>query len=344
MSPYTIKHWTDKGFSEEDAKYQISIRRIYNKNYWIHKFGEVSGPEEYYKFITKGTAGKKHSKKRKRNNKRCKEYWECRGFSEKEINKKISKIQKTFTLESCIKKFGKAEGEKKFLLRQEKWQKTLKNKSTEETIVMNSKKDSQSIEFFIKKYKKNWIKEFLDKKVGNKEVGNLIRKIILTFKTRDEFIKGFKELSPKFMILRRILPSKIIQKIFSINSEEVNDVFLEIIKTYGITDWNPELYGSSILYNGLKYKSAGEVEIAKFLNEKNIKFKYNKKYPNQSRYYYDFYLIDWDYYIEYAGMSGKSFYDVRIKNKRKMCLKFNFKCYISKNIQDVKNKIVDISK
>ncbi len=344
MSPYTIKHWTEKGFSEEDAKYQISIRRIYNKNYWIHRFGDVEGMQKYHEFITKGTKGKKHSLERKKNNKRCREYWEHRGYSGSEIDEKMSKIQRTFTLKSCVKKFGTVEGTKRFLSRQEKWQKSLQNKTKKELYYINLKKDSQSIEFFIKKYGEEWIKEFLDKKVGNGEVGNLIREIILKFKTRDAFISEFKNLSPKFMVLRKILASKIIQKVFNIHQDEINDVFLEILKTYGVKKWNPEQYGMSILYRQIYYKSAGEVEIAKFLYEKNIKFKYNKKYPNQTRYYYDFYLIDHDCYIEYTGMSGKSFYDKRIKNKREMCLKLGFKCYMSKNIPDIKNKILDILK
>ena len=57
-----------------------------------------------------------------------------------------------------------------------------------------------------------------------------------------------------------------------------------------------------------KVKSYGELEIANFLYENNIKYEYEKEYPVDTRtkdfsqYYPDFYLTDYDIYIEYFGI------------------------------------------
>ena len=342
MTPYTIKYWTDKGHSKEDAMYQISIRRIYNKNYWIHRFGEKIGMEKYYEFITKGTKGKKRDAEYRKTNRRCKEYWKNLGMSDSEAIDKISKIQSTFSLEKCLEKWGNVLGKKKFENRQKKWQHSMLDKSICEINKINKKKDSQSIDFFIRMYGNCWVEKFLDRKVGRGEIGNLIRKCVREFKTKKEFVYKFHEISPKFMVLRRILQSKIIQKIYSIPPDEINDTFLEMLKTYGVYEWKPAQFGQELEYDGIKYKSSGEVEIANFLNINKVRFEYNKKYPNQNRYYYDFFLTDFGYYIEYSGMSGKSFYDKRIENKRKMCLEYGFKCYISKDITRIKDKILNI--
>jgi G:T-mismatch repair DNA endonuclease (very short patch repair protein) len=59
-----------------------------------------------------------------------KKYWIKKGMSEEESIRKISELQKTFTLESCIEKYGKEEGKKKWLDRQEKWKAKVFNEFT----------------------------------------------------------------------------------------------------------------------------------------------------------------------------------------------------------------------
>lgn len=55
------------------------------------------------------------------------QYWLNMWFSKEEACLKLKERQKTFSLEKCIKKYGNIEGEKVWKLRQEKWQKSLKN-------------------------------------------------------------------------------------------------------------------------------------------------------------------------------------------------------------------------
>jgi len=56
------------------------------------------------------------------------EYWVNKGYSKEESKKIISENQATFTLEKCIKKYGKKEGTKIYNDRQEKWSSIMEEK------------------------------------------------------------------------------------------------------------------------------------------------------------------------------------------------------------------------
>ena len=57
---------------------------------------------------------------------KCVEYWLSKGYNEEEAKQLISKSQKTFSLEACIKKYGLEEGIKRFEKRQDKWLRSLR--------------------------------------------------------------------------------------------------------------------------------------------------------------------------------------------------------------------------
>lgn len=67
-------------------------------------------------------------------------YWIKRGLTEQEAKEKVKEIQKRFTLEKCIEKYGDEEGTKIWKARQEKWQSTLKSKPMEEQERINRAK------------------------------------------------------------------------------------------------------------------------------------------------------------------------------------------------------------
>ena len=97
-SVFCIEYWLEKGFSEEEAKQQISnIQR------------EIS----------------KKQKPNKESKTTCIEYWLKKGYTEEEAKTAISKRQSTFTLKKCIEKYGVYEGTKKWEERQKKWQESL---------------------------------------------------------------------------------------------------------------------------------------------------------------------------------------------------------------------------
>jgi hypothetical protein len=116
-----VEFWTNKGYSEEDAKIQSSKA---TDNFIYKSSQKIKNNPELYasKFPTKI------------------EYYTKRGFTEEEGRKKISEIQNRFSLDKCIEKHGKEDGKKKWLDRQEKWTKTLDLKSDDEKIEINRKK------------------------------------------------------------------------------------------------------------------------------------------------------------------------------------------------------------
>ena len=56
------------------------------------------------------------------------------------------------------------------------------------------------------------------------------------------------------------------------------------------------------MVNGVIVKSLGEKKIFELLTELGIDFLYDKFYPNQKKFKFDFYLPKYDIYIEYFGM------------------------------------------
>lgn len=107
LSPFSEKFYIRKGYSEADAK-------------------KLAKSKQKSKKIGKTTT--------------CVEYWMDMGYSEKEAKKQLRERQSTFSKEKCIEKYGKEEGMKKWQERQDKWMKTLDNKSDEEKQEINYKK------------------------------------------------------------------------------------------------------------------------------------------------------------------------------------------------------------
>lgn len=68
------------------------------------------------------------------------EYYTDKGMSLDEAHEALSKRQRTFTLEKCIKKYGDVEGRRIYNERQEKWIDTLSKKSPEEWEDINRRK------------------------------------------------------------------------------------------------------------------------------------------------------------------------------------------------------------
>jgi hypothetical protein len=151
-----IEYWTKRGFSEVEAREEISKKqklinskrpsiacseetkqkisesnkKLSTLQYWIDKFGHNEGPIKYeiYK-QTLSDNGKKSSEllKNKELNRReltprCREFWAKKGLSEEEAISKVSETQSTFSLKKCKEKYGELEGTKLWQQRQLKWQ------------------------------------------------------------------------------------------------------------------------------------------------------------------------------------------------------------------------------
>lgn len=169
-----IEYWMNKGFSKNEAILQISIqqqksakcvktrhgkskqmlikkgyseeyiKRICltpaNTQFWINKgFFENEAKE----FVIKNQSNaSKHVNYEKRLLPSNLGYWVNKGFSEEESKQKVSEYQSTFSLNKCIQKYGKEEGEKRFTERQNKW---LSSLLTNGNMVIGYSKISQEL-------------------------------------------------------------------------------------------------------------------------------------------------------------------------------------------------------
>jgi hypothetical protein len=313
-SPYSIQFWLDRGYSDDDAKYEISKRRSYNRNYWVNKYGEINGELKYYEFITKGTLGKKHSLQTRKKNSTTLDYWIELGYSIDDAVELRKNRQKTFTLESCIEKYGKEMGTSVFENRQLKWQETLKNKSSDELKRIDEMKDSSSVNSFKEKYGTEWASYYIDRNFPRQtELKSIIHRCIL-YSTLDDVINNITIICPKYRYLFRLLKSKIFKEMYDINDDMIDVIHSKMITKYNISDYKRHKYGIRITYNGVIYKSHGEYMIAKFLTDNNIQFIYNGYY-DKSKYRYDFFIKYIDLYVEYTGMEGVPSYDNRLSDK-----------------------------
>jgi hypothetical protein len=253
----TKKKNTEEGFKkrrEGDPDFDKKNSK-YCKEYWIEKgFDAVKAKELAY-----NETGKNREKMKKiledspdymkGKSWTSKDYWINKGHSEEEAIKIISKKQNTFSLEGCIKKYGEEAGRKKWVDRQEKW-----NKSYRKT---NYSKKSQDLFWDIMKYygDSDIKPRFATYKNGEKDFSGINHEFILT--TNNISIK------PDF-----ILENKII---------EFDGVYWHDFKRRG----KPENYkreskkDAELIKNGYKILRVNELEYEKDRKntiEKCIKF------------------------------------------------------------------------
>jgi hypothetical protein len=116
-----IEFWINKGYSEEEAK--IEVKKVMDEIHQKTSKKLKSNPEKYAsKYPTKI------------------EYYLDKGMTAEDAKIKISEIQNRFSLNKCIEKYGKEDGVRIFLDRQNKWMLTMENKTDEEKIEINRKK------------------------------------------------------------------------------------------------------------------------------------------------------------------------------------------------------------
>jgi len=362
-SAYCIEHWLEKGFTEEEAKYQVACRQIAKPEYWTSRgYTEEEGREEYSKIVknrsnlkclieihgeTEGI--KLHDKIRERgrkNSHRRVDYWIAKGFTEEEAKIEVSKVQTTRSLAKNIELYGEEEGTRKTQEINRKWQATLNAKSDEEKREFNLRKDSSSLEHLKLNYPEDYIERYIQKMLfpyrnGKDAIYEPIRYIVDNITTLDDLIKYVSESFSNIRNVKRTISNKIIVDIFKIkNVEEV------LNRVYEVMDFkNREcgLYGNRTFFDGHIFLSDIELQIAKFLVDNSIEYEYGKLYPfaySRHRHCYDFYIKEIDLYVEYAGMKNTEFYDKRLEHKIKKCHEFGLNVLASNNILEIKNSIL----
>jgi len=186
MSVFSKKYWLSKGMSDEEAIYQISIRRPNNVLYYINKgFSQEEAIEkvtEYQKNSSK-KRGLLSTEEKRKLSPRCIEFYLNKGLPKEEAQEMLSQFQRNFSKEICIKKYGVEKGTEIWKLRQEKWQKTLTSKPIEEIKEINRKKnrwknlsndDSNTLKLKVSNSVKNTVskRSLEDKRKVGKNISN----------------------------------------------------------------------------------------------------------------------------------------------------------------------------
>jgi len=301
----SIHFWTARGYSKDNANKKAKEFQSKSSKAFANKL-------------------KKDPDKYKGYNSTQIEYWINKGYSEIEAREKLRERQTTFSLEKCIKKYGKEKGTKIFNERQLKW--SLSRQQSLNEGVWDWDSCGMSFTKWESKYGSSWVNVFVDSinnksNIRNKDLYKTIKK---HYKNIESYLlnlplEEFKPLSNIGLVNYLTKKTPIQLKEFWCKENGV-----QFIKTkFGNISYDNENF----------YQSEGEFEIGKYLESIGVNFDIHKQYETTS-YITDFYLPKFDMYIEYMGMNGKSYYE-----KQKALNKLGFKIIWSSDINFIKNKI-----
>jgi len=331
QSPLKPEFWIAKGYSKEEANFMVKSCSCFNPEYWILKGyseeeAKEKAKEKHLEVSRKG--GKIKSKKMKENpekykktNPLNKKFWIAKGYSEEEAKEIVSKKQRRFAFDKLIEKHGLIKGYIIWKKRQDEWMKTLNSKSKKEKEEINKKKNPY-------KRRENETKKEYFERIKNKIKEN----------TRQELIKNdiLKYRFYKFYIS----PQKFWDEFVRYTVKELvnkKDFLKYLEKFYEKDRFNfvKDTFSSKVYDKKTKimFRSRKEFLFYLLLREHNINFIHEKTYPN-SKKRCDFYLPDYDLYIEITGMMEEEEYRKKMEFKKK---KFN--AILLHNVKDFLNFI-----
>lgn len=301
-------YWTVRGYSEKDSIEMVSKLQK-NLSSKLQKKRKES-PEKY-KNILPNQIG----------------YWTKQGFTNEEAINLVKERQNTFSLDTCINKYGESKGLLIFEERQRKWQFSRLNS---EGNSWSYKDQGLSFKKYIERYGTEWIlirnKHLKKRKCNNKLIESNL--IIYDLNYNIDLIKKYLfNCNVDEMFYHA--SNSVFNFILNMNHIEIKSMWMEYhnIKTIKSS------YGNLYWQHGNYYKSDGEFIIGKYLTKLNLNFSVNIKYPDIFRYC-DFYIKDLDLYIEYMGMQ-----DIDYKNKIKQIKNLPYNIIWSNNINKIKESI-----
>lgn len=109
---------------------------------FLHNDGSIEAKQKQKEIKERMYANGLGKKENKQNNV---EFWTSRGYTLKDAKIKVSERQRTFSLAKCIEQYGEIEGKQRWEERQEKWMKSLNDKSPDELLEINRRKRSLSV-------------------------------------------------------------------------------------------------------------------------------------------------------------------------------------------------------
>ena len=331
-SPMNLNFWIKKGLTKEESLFKIRSQRKLNLEYWISKgySEEVSRIKqtEYQKEQSLKLKFKRDSNPDNYNdiNTNQLKYWLNLGYSEDESKKKIIERQTTFSKKICIDKYGEELGLKRWQDRQDKWI---------DSLILSNYNLSDGKSFGVKeRIKKFNIDELIDSiDLKNKD---LYKKLFYTCETIEDFVNEYSNFFKKdnddislYKIIRPIFTLKILHEYYNTTKDHILSLLIpkiaRIKTNYSYISW----------FNGHICRSDGEYIIANFLFKNDINYTYEKVYEN-SKMRCDFYLNDYELYVEFMGMKPISY-----KTKINFLNTNNINYISSDNVSDLKTKILN---
>lgn len=155
MKDYYKRYGTSaESILHPDRRSERSERKLGEKNPFYHhggKFSAVSTESVLYEGLTEEEKTAKIlqvkekiklSKLENHSHPTRIEYWLQKGYDDIEAREMLSNRQRTFSLEKCIEKYGEEDGFLRWKQRQEKWRASYDDKTEEEMIEINIKKNA----------------------------------------------------------------------------------------------------------------------------------------------------------------------------------------------------------
>lgn len=322
------KKWTELKGSVKDSK---------SLDFHIRKYGKERGAEIYNE--------KKNNGYFKRTSNACIEYYLERNYTEEEAIELIKERQAVGKLERFIERYGMQEGIKRWEERQIKWQKSLSNRNPED-IKLTNKKRNPVIAYKARGFEKEKIAELLmaDKRKFNYTLHHNLESFDI--KIRDDIEKG---LIYNYMHINDIISFYSETQFILLDIDDILGFMQNyIIVSEKYTEKETQNCG---LYRNYTMKidegflrSSFEILFYRLLKQRNINFNLDNKYPqdnNPGSLRYDFYLPDYDRYIEISPLyQSKKAVKESVDKKKKLfncdilCTKEEISQYV-KSLPDI---------
>jgi hypothetical protein len=272
-------------------------------SFHIKKYGKDKGAEIYN--------DKKKSGYFRRNSNVCVEYYLERGYSEEEAKELIKERQATGRLDKFIKRYGEEEGTKRWEERQVKWQKTLGDKPEDEKIEIGLSKN------YIRAYKKRGLSnEEISEKLATTNT-RLSKKL---YTTEEELIQAI-EIDKKSDIIWDGMLGRYVVDFYTPSQFLLLDIeepeqwlrsYIRIIDLDNEVFQNKGGFYSNFMMRteeGFFLRSMLEIFAYEKIKKMGFKIQVDKKYPHKSNpgsLRYDFFLVDFDIYIEVSPLYHKN--------------------------------------
>lgn len=303
-SKFQYLFWINRGYTHDEAVEFVKNIQSKNSNKFINKRNK--NPEQYTAYNTNQIG-----------------YWLKKGYTECQAKEMVKERQQTFSLNKCITKYGKEDGIVRFNERNTKWLDS--RKSSLSKGVWNLSDQGLSFDNYVSRYGDNWLTHFIDHLYGRGRSQSYINICINVNKNKCDLLTYVLNLS--YNIAKLYFICGPVNFILNKNSLELKELWCIHNNVKFITT----KYGNISYVNGNFYQSTGEYEIGMYLEENKVKFDVHVPYPNSKRIC-DFYLEEYDMYIEYTGMGESNYKDKKIELT-------DHNIIWSKNINYIKEKI-----